>query len=130
MLEVNRTARTIYGRAIPYGVAALNNRWRVQYEPGSLHWQEPLQISLLIRHDKSLIVGKAISLIDTQTELWAKFRVSLGPKGDRALSLAETIYGGLSVGVDDMTTVTRGDVWVCERAKLVEISLTPNPVFS
>jgi len=129
MLEVDRVARTIYGRAVSYGVVALNQGWRIQHKFGSLHWSEPSAVKLLIRHDKSLPVGKAISLENIGDGLWARFAVRPGSKGDRALELAATTYNGLSVGLNDMTTVNVGGFWLCEYAELVEISLTPNPVY-
>ena len=130
MLTVDRERRTISGRAVPYGVIgqarlSLPRRWR----PGVLHWGMPWDVELLIEHNHSLAVGRAITLTERPDGLWAVFQVAYGAKGTQALELAATTHDGLSIGIDGDTQFRLVDgVEEADSARLVEVSLTRDPV--
>lgn len=126
MLAIDRSARTIYGRAIPWNVVALVNRTRIGLRENSLTWPEGLK--LVLRHDNSLIVGQVISLKSTTDGLYAAFLVRSGPKGDRALALAEAGWG-LSCSFSLVEDDDSGDALWCHRGVIKEISLVPKPAF-
>lgn len=132
MLTVDRAARTISGRAVPYDTVAQPRLALPRRFPfGSLTWTMPWDIKLLIDHNKALCVGRAIALEDLNTGLWATFKVSWGERGDRALEMAAATHRGLSIGLeDDETRLTPDGILECVRARIVEISLTKDPVFS
>ena len=89
-------------------------------------WSGP--VPLLIRHDTSLGRGEAISFDSAEDGLYVTFRVRNGPRGDRALALAEVGWG-LSVGLGSIEYTDRGNAAWCDRGELIEVSLVPNPAF-
>jgi HK97 family phage prohead protease len=130
--EVDAESRTITGLAVPYGVTAKKNGYTYSFSKGTI--QIPADISrvkMLMQHDRSQAVGKAIELTDTDAGLRAKFKIARGPEGDRALTLAEDgVYDGLSVGLgQDAKFDKRGAVHHLTSSTLEEISLTPSPAF-
>jgi len=130
--EVDPSHRTIAGIAVPWGKSALRNGRRWQFSKGSLTWSDPSRIKLLIQHDRSQAVGKAIELTDTDHGLFARFKIARTPEGDRALALAEDgVYDGLSIGLSNDATFDQRDGINHSRAgnQLTEISLTPSPAF-
>ena len=130
--EVDTERRTIAGLAVPWGVAALRNGRRWQFSKGSLAWSDPSRIKLLIQHDRSQAVGKAVELTDTDHGLFARFKIARTPEGDRALALAEDgVYDGLSIGLNNDAQFSARDGVNHSKAgnQLVEISLTPSPAF-
>jgi len=125
MLEVDRATRTISGRAVPWDVVSLMANPKRAFHKDCLTWPE--FVPLVIRHDKSLNVGRAIHLESLPDGLYATFRVRHGDPGDRALALAE-IGWGLSVGLGSLD-YTHVEVMWCTRGELAEISLVPEPAF-
>ncbi len=134
--SVDASARTIEGLALPYGKVGRKGGMAYRFERGALQWADPGRVKLLVRHDTTQAIGRAVELTDTPAGLRVKFKVARGAAGDEALSLAEDgVLDGLSPGVDfDMSADTspdprnRGAVLV-RRADLREVSLTPMPVF-
>ena len=129
-LEIDRVARTIRGRAVPLGVVAQPKMALPRRFPrGTLTWGN---VRLLIDHNNSLRVGRAIQITEDDDGLWTTFKVFSNPRGDRALELAATTRHGLSVGVDPGSAVfhvTHDGIEECVAALLVEVSLTRDPVF-
>lgn len=130
MLIVDRAARTIYGRAIPFDVvAAARMRLPERFPPGSLTWGAV--VPLLIEHDESLRVGTAVGFEELRDGLWVTFRVRRGPRGDRGLALAAATHTGLSIGdADGEFRIAEDGVRECVSTRITEISLTKNPVFA
>lgn len=130
MLTVNRTARTIYGRAVPFDVIGRpKSGMPRRYPLGSLTWNKLSW--LLIEHDQSLRVGQTIAFAERSDGLWVTFLVCQGPKGDRALEVAATTHSGLSINTipgAEFRIATDG-IRECVRARIFEVSLTKNPVF-
>lgn len=127
MLTVDRAARTIYGRAIPWNVVTTLNRQRIALVKDALTWSgEPL--SLLLRHDRSLIVGKVISLQSASDGLWVQLLAASGDRGNKALAVTEAGWG-LSLGFTTLEAEFRGDVEWTQRGQIDEISLVPKPAF-
>jgi len=127
MLEVNRTARTIYGRAIPWDIVVLLNRQRIALVKDALIWSgEPL--SLLLRHDSSLIVGRVIDMQSASDGLWAHLLVARGNRGDKALALVEAGWG-FSLGFTTIEAESRGGTEWTTRGDIDELSLVPKPAF-
>lgn len=127
-LEIDRQARTISGRAVPWNVvSAISFGGSTLFPEGCLTWSGPVQ--LLIRHDKSLPVGRAISFRSAVDGLYAIFQVRRGDHGDRALALAELGWG-LSIGLDQVDYDLRGNVHWCLCGELIEVSLLPDPAYT
>lgn len=130
--QVDPESRTIAGLAVPYGVPARKNGRIFQFSQGSLTWNQVSRVKLLIQHDRSQAVGKAVELEDRPEGLFCKFKVARGPEGDKALALAEDgVYDGLSIGLTESAQFSNNDGIFHARPGnlLAEISLTPNPAF-
>ena len=94
-------------------------------------WVTPTGQSLLIEHDQSLRVGRAIMIDPREYGLWMIFLLRGGREGDHGLALATSTYTGLSIGVDsDQWHIAEDGVRECISARVIEVSLTRNPVFS
>jgi phage head maturation protease len=98
---------------VPYGVTARRNGCLYQFSRGSLAWADPSRVKLLIQHDRSQAIGRAVSMDDRPEGLFATFQVVRTPEGDRALVLAEDgVYHGLAIGLTDQAQFsTCGGVW-------------------
>lgn len=125
-LGIDREARTIYGRAIPWNTVSIVNHRRIALFADCLTWPESLH--LLLRHDHSLITGKVISLESASDGLYALFSVRSGPRGEQALAFAEAGWG-LSCGFDLLEYDNSGNAAYCTRGEITEISLVPKPAF-
>lgn len=130
MLTVDRAARTIHGRAVPFDVIGRpQSGMPRRYPSGSLTWDESSW--LLIEHDESLRVGQATAFAEHGDGLWVTFLVRRGLKGDHALELAATTHGGLSINTVPGAEfrIAADGIRECVRARVFEVSLTKNPVF-
>lgn len=135
--EVDPERRTIFGLAVPYGVAARNGGQQFVFERGTLRWGDVGRVKLLICHDHSQAVGRAVELTEDDAGLWAKFQLDRSAEADRALMKAQDgTWDGLSIGlghpsdcVFDRRQINGRLVQVSKHAPLVEISLTPTPAF-
>lgn len=130
MLTVDRAARTIHGRAVPFDVIgrsklALPRRFRF----GCLIWQDPTP--LVIEHDRSLQAGTVIDFTQLEDGLWITALASHGSRGDLALEKAATTHDELSIGITDEEIVIAEDgVVEYISARIAEVTLTKNPVFA
>lgn len=127
-LIVDHQARTITGLVVPYGRVGVTRGRRWRYVPCCLRWQG--RVPLLVDHDQSQRVGRAVDLRETRAGLRGVFAVDRGRAGDRALALAAV--AGLSAGVDLTHTVpdaTHRGVVLVVTAELDEVSLTRAPTF-
>jgi HK97 family phage portal protein/HK97 family phage prohead protease len=129
--QADLTSRTITGLAVPFGRPARSGGRMWQFSRGSLTWGDPGRVKLLIGHDFSQAVGRAVELTETDAGLMATFKVARGEAGDRALILAEDrVLDGLSVGIGQGGTYDERDgINFATAAPLIEISLTPQPAF-
>lgn len=130
MLIVDRGKRIISGRAVPFGVKgysalALPRRYRF----GCLTWQE--QTPLVIEHNQSLRVGTVIDFTQLKDGLWVTALASCNPRGDLGLEKAAITHDGLSIGIaDEEAVITDDGVLEYISARIVEVTLTKNPVFA
>jgi len=130
--SVDEESRTIAGLAVPYGAVAKKGGRKYSFSKGTLAWREVSRVKLLLQHDRSQAVGRALELNDSDTGLFVKFKIARTPEGDRALALAaDGVYDGLSIGLgDDAQFDNRDGVNHATGSNmLAEISLTPNPAF-
>lgn len=133
--QIDSSKRTISGLVLPWGRVAQNEDGLWRFVRGSLRWSDPSRIKLLLFHDKTQPVGRAISLDARDDGLYGTFKVARGVEGDRVLQLAEDqILDGFSIG----PAIGRGgwemdpqnrDVRLVTDARLVEVTLTAVPAF-
>lgn len=131
---VDYEARTITGLAVPYGVPAKNKGKWWQFSQGSLDYSDPSRVKLWIMHDVATAVGRGLEFDDRPDGLHVVMKVAKGTAGDHALAMADPegdgVWDGFSIGLAEGGTYknVRG-VNHAIKAPLMEISLTPAPVF-
>lgn len=127
---VDRDARTISGRVVPYGPVGMKNGRRFRFMKGSLQWSQTRRVKLLRDHDYAQAVGRAELIADGADGMDVTFKIARGPEGDRALALAEDgVVDGLSVGVDFTDVRPVQGVYEVHGALLKEVSLVAMPAF-
>ena len=131
VFAVDREARTIRGRAMPYGVVGVKGGMRFQFAKGTIAYGDPKRVKLYVAHDAAQAVGYMLSLDDTDEGLDYVAKIARGPEGDRALTMAEDgVWDGASIGPHEgVKFVLRDGVHHAVHYPLREISLTPQPVF-
>lgn len=102
--HVDVERRIIEGPVVPYGVDKVawkgGVRWR--FQRGSLVIPRELHRNKALRdHDNSQPLGKLVFAEDREDHMWARYKITEGPDGDRALREAmDQIRDGFSVGVE------------------------------
>jgi phage head maturation protease len=131
VFAVDREARTIRGRAMPYGVVGVKAGQRFQFDKGAITYGESRRVKIYVHHDKLHAVGFAAELVDTDEGLDYVAKIARGPLGDEALTMAEDgVWDGASVGPHEgVKFALRDGVYHAVHYPLREISLTPQPVF-
>ena len=134
-LGVDRQARTVRGRAVPWGEPAhvQGAALPLLFLRGSLEVDrlEVRPTPLLLGHDPDQAVGVATWWGDHETGLRAEFRVSRTQLGEDMLSDAEDgIRAGLSVGADLFDVVEKAGVLVVRGGIVREVSVTAMPAFA
>jgi Escherichia/Staphylococcus phage prohead protease len=131
-----RDGREIYGRCVPYGVAADvrdgdGPMYRERFEQGAFAGavKAPNRVALNYRHSRSLgdQIGTAVSFEDHTDGLYGVFRAYNERDGDKALAMIrEGALGGLSVGYVPLNRAKRdGDVTLRTRCHLEHVGLVP-----
>ena len=134
---VDAGARTITGRIMPYGAAAVSSKkgfTRYRFAPGALRWADVSRVKLLRDHNYSLPLGRAVALWEQPDGLYGTFSIAPGPDGDAALAMAaHGTLDGLSAGVDFEADAMHPDpapgVTLVSLAQLLEVSLLAVPSF-
>jgi len=131
VFAVDREARTIRGRAMPYGVVGVKAGQRFQFDKGAITFGDSRRVKIYVHHDKHHAVGFAAELVDTDEGLDYVAKIARGPLGDEALTMAEDgVWDGASVGPHEgVKFALRDGVYHAVHYPLREISLTPQPVF-
>lgn len=130
-LTASMAERTISGKIVPIGTeVGQTSAGKVVFERGSIQITDPKSIKLLDSHNRQKALGRAQSFNETEDAIYASFKISNSSRGTDALILAEEgLQSGLSVGVEVITSRTKGDVLHVTSAKLNEVSLVTEPAF-
>lgn len=98
-LRADAPTRRIYGRALPYGVAATTSTGQtIKWQPGSIDLSGA---PVVLFHDESKPIGRVDRIKDNPDGQDVEIAVSATPAGDEALTLAgDEVLTGLSVGAD------------------------------
>lgn len=131
VFAVDHEARTIRGRAMPYGVVGVKGGQRFQFDKGAITFGDPRRVKLYVHHDPHNAVGYMAELVDTDEGLDYVAKIARGAEGDKALTMADDgVWDGASVGPHEGVKFSlRDGVYHAVRYPLREISLTPQPVF-
>ncbi|MEU0312489.1 hypothetical protein [Nocardioides sp. NPDC006273] len=96
---VDTEKRTISGQIVPFGVKPIDGR-NVTFSKGDIAWSNFKSVKMNLDHAISTSFGFGLSLAEGDTGIHGSFKVADGPRGDEALTLAESgVYDGLSVSL-------------------------------
>lgn len=131
VFAVDHEARTIRGRAMPYGVVGVKGGQRFMFAKGAITYTDPKRVKLYVNHDKNHAVGFMAEIIETDQGLDYVAKIARGARGDEALSMADDgVWDGASIGPHEgVKFALRDGVYHAVNYPLREISLTPQPVF-
>jgi len=123
--------RVISGKIAPYGEVGYTSVGAVVFERGSIAIPDAAKIKLLMQHDSTKPVGRAMNFSDGTDGVYASFKISSSTRGQDALVLAqENLVSGLSVGVDVTASKPMKDYLLVTAAVLKEVSLVESAAFS
>jgi len=123
--------RVISGKIAPYGEVGYTSAGAVVFERGSIAIPDASKIKLLMQHDSTKPVGRAMNFSDATDGVYASFKISGSTRGQDALVLAqENLVSGLSVGVDVTASKPMKGYLLVTAAVLKEVSLVESAAFS
>ncbi|WP_280414866.1 HK97 family phage prohead protease [Nocardia carnea] len=137
--EPDSTGRTIHGIAVPYGQTARISDYDGEYleafAPGAFArsiQDRGHKIPLMVQHERrSLPIGRASKLTETDDGLHAEFLVSRTTAGDDALTLVrDGLVDSFSIGFRPIRQETRMGTVVRVEASLSEVSLVTSPAYA
>lgn len=123
------TRRVIAGKILPFGEIGHTNIGDVVFEKGSVNIPNN-RFKLLLEHDPKKPLGRAINVQQTDSGIFAQFRVAETSAGNDALIEAADLRDGLSVGVKVNRSEERRGVIHVTSAELEEVSLVHTPAFA
>ena len=122
--------RIISGKIAPYNEVGYTSAGPVVFERGSIAISDATKIKLLMQHDSTKPVGRAMNFSDSTDGIYGTFKISSSSRGQDALVLAqENLVSGLSVGVDVTASKPMGDYLLVTAAVLKEVSLVESAAF-
>lgn len=122
--------RIISGKIAPYNEVGYTSAGPVVFERGSIAISDAAKIKLLMQHDSTKPVGRAMNFSDSTDGIYGTFKISSSSRGQDALVLAqENLVSGLSVGVDVTASKPMGDYLLVTAAVLKEVSLVESAAF-
>lgn len=123
--------RVISGKIAPYNEVGYTSAGPVVFERGAISIPEATKIKLLMQHDSTKPVGRAVNFSDATDGIYASFKISSSTRGQDALVLAqENLVSGLSVGVDVTASKPMKDYLLVTAAVLKEVSLVESAAFN
>ena len=123
------TRRVIAGKIVPFGEPGFTSIGKVVFERGSIAIPNE-RFKLLLEHDPKAPIGRAINIHETESGIFAQFKVSETSRGNDALiEASESLRDGLSVGVIVHKSTEREDALYVQSAELQEVSLVHTPAF-
>lgn len=122
----------------PVGYASLDGTpAQLVYEPGSLVWDDPNDVTLVVDHDDGhpTYAGRAVKLTETKEGIYGEFRlIDTNAGRDAKVEADENVRGGLSIEADcpnipaDPTGVYR--FTAANPGTLRRVALVETPAFS
>jgi len=122
------TRRVISGKIVPYGEVGQTSVGAVVFERGSISVPNS-RFKLLLEHDPKQPVGRAINVQQSDSGIYAQFKIAETTRGNDALIEASDLRDGLSVGVLVSKSVERDGVLYVQAAEMQETSLVHTPAF-
>lgn len=124
--------RTVTGTVLPYGAVGTTSLGPVRFARGAFgDALDPAAVRLLLEHDRSRPIGRALELVESDAGIVGTFRLSTTTAaGDALIEAADGLRDGLSIGARlvDYTIDDDGTIHATA-AELREVSLVTDPAF-
>ncbi len=104
---------------------------KVIFERGSIQIDDPKAVRLLLEHDAKSPIGRMKSVEESDSGIFAEFKVANTTKGtDSLIEASENLRSGLSVGVEVLKGKNTNGIYRVSAARLMEVSLVQAAAFS
>lgn len=123
-------SRTLAGQIVPFGKPGNTSAGKVVFAEGSFVELDPKNVKLLLEHDGTKPIGKAIEFSITETGIDGKFKVSKTTRGtDTIIEAQDGLRTGFSVGANVLDYEIDKGVMTVTAAELIEVSVVSRPAF-
>ena len=124
-------SRTLAGQIVPFGKPGNTSAGKVIFAEGSFVELDPKNVKLLLEHDGTKPIGKAIEFAITESGIDGKFKVSKTTRGtDTIIEAQDGLRTGFSVGANVLDyEIDKKGVMTVMAAELVEVSVVSRPAF-
>lgn len=123
--------RTLTGTVVPFGKSGNTSAGPVVFEPNAFLGLSTEGVKLLLEHDATKPLGRALEFTVNPAGITGKFRVAETTRGNDVLvEAAEGLRDGFSVGALIHAYDVVDGVMRVSSAELVEVSVVTNPAFS
>lgn len=124
-------SRTLAGQIVPFGKPGNTSAGKVVFAEGSFVELDPKNVKLLLEHDGTKPIGKAIEFSITETGIDGKFKVSKTTRGtDTIIEAQDGLRTGFSVGANVLDyEVAKDGTMTVMAAELIEVSVVSRPAF-
>lgn len=124
-------SRTLAGQIVPFNKPGNTSAGKVVFAEGSFVELDPKNVKLLLEHDGTKPIGKAIEFNITENGIDGKFKVSKTTRGtDTIIEAQDGLRTGFSVGASVLDyEVAKDGTMTVTAAELVEVSVVSRPAF-
>lgn len=124
-------SRTLAGQIVPFGKPGNTSAGKVVFAEGSFVELDPKNVKLLLEHDGTKPIGKAVEFNITENGIDGKFKVSKTTRGtDTIIEAQDGLRTGFSVGASVLDyEVAKDGTMTVTAAELIEVSVVSRPAF-
>jgi HK97 family phage prohead protease len=124
-------SRTLAGQIVPFGKPGNTSAGKVIFAEGSFVELDPKNVKLLLEHDGTKPIGKAVEFSITESGIDGKFKVSKTTRGtDTIIEAQDGLRTGFSVGASVLDyEVAKDGTMTVTAAELIEVSVVSRPAF-
>lgn len=124
-------SRILAGQIVPFGKPGNTSAGKVIFAEGSFVELDPKNVKLLLEHDGTKPIGKAMEFSITESGIDGKFKVSKTTRGtDTIVEAQDGLRTGFSVGANVLDyEIDKKGVMTVMAAELVEVSVVSRPAF-
>ncbi len=124
-------SRILAGQIVPFGKPGNTSAGKVIFAEGSFVELDPKNVKLLLEHDGTKPIGKAVEFSITESGIDGKFKVSKTTRGtDTIIEAQDGLRTGFSVGANVLDyEIDKKGVMTVMAAELVEVSVVSRPAF-
>lgn len=123
-------SRTLTGQIVPFNKSGFTSAGEVVFLEGSFVELDPSKVKLLLEHEQTSPIGKAVSFEIGAEGIIGKFKLSDTSKArDVIVEAQDGLRTGFSVGANVLDYTFEGNVMKVAAAELLEVSVVANAAF-